>query len=342
MIRASIVGGSGYTGGELIRLLSGHEQVEINQVASASRPGKPVHSVNPNLRKSSAVRFCSPEELSECDILFLCLPHGQAMITIDHYMKLAPKIVDLGGDFRFQCADEFERWYGYPHSRPELLEQFSYGIAELHRDQIAESNFVSCAGCNATTLILGVLPVVRNFDVESIVAEAKVGSSEGGSQSSDGSHHPLRRGAVRSYRPVGHRHTGEMVQELGLKRISFAATSIEMVRGVAITAHIFLNGNTPQVKELWKVYRSQYANEPFIRIVRERSGLHRLPEPKHLAGTNYCDVGFESDPDGDRVVVISALDNLMKGAAGQAVQNMNIMLGLPETSGLEFIGLFPI
>ena len=199
-----------------------------------------------------------------------------------------------------------------------------------------------CAGCNATTLILGVLPVVRNFNVQSIVAEAKVGSSEGGSQSSDGSHHPLRRGAVRSYRPVGHRHTGEMLQELGLSQISFSATSIEMVRGVAVTAHLFLKGHVPQEKELWKAYRSQYAHEPFVRIVKERSGLHRLPEPKHLAGTNYCDVGFESDPDGGRVVVISALDNLMKGAAGQAVQNMNIMFGLPETSGLEFTGLFPV
>ncbi len=342
MIRVSIVGGSGYTGGELIRLLSGHEHVELHRVASASRPGKPVHSVNPNLRKSSAIKFCSPEELTECDVLFLCLPHGQAMNSIDHYMKLAPKIIDLGGDFRFENADDFERWYGKPHSRPEMLEQFCYGVAELHRDRIAKSEFVACAGCNATTLILGVLPVVHNFDVESIVAEAKVGSSEGGSQSSDGSHHPLRRGAVRSYRPVGHRHTGEMVQELGLDRISFSATSIEMVRGVAVTAHLFVGGDVPQEKELWKAYRGQYAQEPFVRIVKERSGLHRLPEPKHLAGTNYCDVGFESDPDGSRVVVISALDNLMKGAAGQAVQNMNIMFGLPETSGLEFTGLFPV
>ena len=342
MIRASIVGGSGYTGGELIRLLSGHEQVEINQIASASRAGKPVHSVNPNLRKSVAARFCSPEELTGCDVLFLCLPHGRAMNTIDHYMNLAPKIIDLGGDFRFLNAEDFERWYGMPHSRPKLLEKFCYGIAELHRDRIAETDYVACAGCNATTLILGVLPVVRNFNVQSIVAEAKVGSSEGGSQSSDGSHHPLRRGAVRSYRPVGHRHTGEMVQELGLSRISFSATSIEMVRGVAVTAHLFLNGHVPQEKELWKAYRSQYAHEPFVRIVKERSGLHRLPEPKHLAGTNYCDVGFESDPDGGRVVVISALDNLMKGAAGQAVQNMNIMFGLPESSGLEFTGLFPV
>lgn len=264
------------------------------------------------------------------------------MNRIDDLRRLAPKVIDLGGDFRFADAVDFERWYGNPHARPDMLGLFCYGIAELHRERIANSDLVACAGCNATALILGVLPVVRSFDVRSIVAEAKVGSSEGGSQSGDGSHHPLRRGAVRSYRPVGHRHTGEMIQELGLDRISFSATSIEMVRGVAVTAHLFLEGPIPSDKELWKAYRGQYAHEPFVRIVRDRSGLHRLPEPKHLAGTNYCDVGFESDPQGGRVVVISALDNLMKGAAGQAVQNMNIMFGLPESSGLEFTGLFPV
>ena len=342
MIRASIVGGSGYAGGELIRLLSGHEHVEAKQIASASRAGKFVHSVNPNLRKSFSFKFCAPQELAECDVLFLCLPHGQTMSAIDHYMSLAPKVIDLGGDFRLNEPAEFERWYGKPHSRIDILDKSCYGIAELHRDRIKQSDLVACAGCNATTVILGVLPIVNNFDVESIVAEAKVGSSEGGSQSSDGSHHPLRRGAVRSYRPVGHRHTGEMIQELGLAKISFSATSIEMVRGVAVTAHIFFNGDVPSEKDLWKAYRSQYSNEPFVRIVKERSGLHRLPEPKHLAGTNYCDVGFEVDSEGGRVVAISALDNLMKGAAGQAVQNMNIMFDLPETAGLEFTGLFPI
>ena len=342
MIHASIVGGSGYAGGELIRLLSGHEQVEIKQIASASRAGRPVHSVNPNLRKSVPLKFCAPQELAECDVLFLCLPHGQTMSAIDHYMTLAPKIIDLGGDFRLNDAEEFERWYGKTHSRPDMLDQFCYGIPELHRDRIADSDFVSCAGCNATTVILGVLPIVRHFKVESIVAEAKVGSSEGGSQSSDGSHHPLRRGAVRSYRPVGHRHTGEMMQELGLDRVSFSATSIEMVRGVAVTAHLFMDGKVPEDKELWKAYRNEYANEPFVRIVKDRSGLHRLPEPKHLAGTNYCDVGFETDPENGRIVAISALDNLMKGAAGQAIQNMNLMFGLPEAVGLEFTGLFPI
>ncbi len=342
MIRASIVGGSGYAGGELIRLLSAHDGVEIAQITSRSSAGRFVHTVNPNLRKSVTARFCAPDELTACDVLFLCMPHGETMKTIDRYRSMAPKIIDLGADFRLRRADEFERWYGKAHDRAELLDGFCYGIPELHRDRIADSDLVACSGCNATAVILGILPIVREFDVRSVVGEAKVGSSEAGSQSSDASHHPLRSGAVRSYRPVGHRHTGEMIQELGLEQIHFSATSIEMVRGIVATAHVFVNGPVPDDKALWKAYRSQYGREPFVRIVKERSGLHRYPEPKHLAGTNYCDVGFESDPDGGRIVVISAMDNLMKGAAGQAVQNMNIMFGLAETAGLEFQGLFPI
>ena len=341
-IRVSIIGGSGYTGGELIRLLSSHPQVEIVQIASRSKAGKFVHSVNPNLRKSVLLKYCAPEELTECDVMFLCLPHGEAMNSIHRYLDLSPKIIDLSADFRLNSPQEYSKWYGHQHASADLLEQFVYGVPELHRDKIAETNYVSCAGCNATAVILAVLPIMRAFDVDSIIAEVKVGSSEAGVQFSEGSHHPVRSGAVRSYKLVGHRHIGEMKQELEIDQICFSATSIDMVRGIVATCHVFTQQETPDEKELWKAYRQEYGNEPFMRIVKERSGIHRLPEPKHLSGTNFCDVGFERDPNGFRIVAVSALDNLMKGAAGQAVQNFNIMHGLPERTGLEFAGLFPV
>lgn len=341
MIKASIVGGAGFTGGELIRLLHSHPEVTIGQVSSRSRAGKFIHSVNPNLRKSVQMKFCSPDELIACDVLFLCLPHGMAMKSIDQYMALAPRIIDLSADFRLNSESAYEKAYGSSHLKPELLKEFTYGIAELNRDRIAASNLVSCAGCNATAVILALHPIVKSFQVESIVAEVKVGSSESGRQPTEGSHHPVRSGAVRSYRPTGHRHTEEMIQALGIDKISFSATSIDMVRGIVSTCHVFSEHQLPDERSLWKSYRQVYRDEPFVRVVKDQSGVHRYPEPRHLAGTNFCDVGFERDANNNRIVAISAIDNLMKGAAGQAVQNLNIMHGIPEQVGLEFTGLYP-
>ena len=342
MIRASIIGAAGYAGGELVRLLLGHPNVELVQVTSRSRCGKFVRSVNPNLRKLTDLKFTDTDaELKECDVLFLCLPHGLAMESIERYQRVAPKIVDLSADFRLNNSAAYETWYGKPHLNPALLDEFCYGIVEINRHRIAKSNCVACAGCNATAVILASLPLVRLGSVRSIVAEVKVGSSEGGSQINEASHHPLRSGAVRSYRPTGHRHLGEIKQELGINDVYLSATAIGMVRGAVATCHIFFESEAPSEKQLWQAYRQCYSQEPFIRIVKERIGAHRYPDPKHLAGSNFCDIGFEREVGGSRVVAISAIDNLMKGAAGQAVQNFNIMFGLPQTTGLEFPGLFP-
>ena len=341
MIKASIVGGAGFAGGELIRLLHGHPEVQIGQVASRSRAGKFVHSMNPNLRQQLSLKYCAPAQLTACDVLFLCLPHGEAVESIDRYMELAPRIIDLSADFRLDNPSAYASAYGGSHNRPDLLGEFVYGIAELNRDRIAQSNYVACAGCNATAVILALWPIVQSCAVESVVAEVKVGSSEAGRQANEASHHPLRSGAVRSYRPTGHRHVAEMRQALNIESISFSATSIEMVRGIVATCHVFAQQPLPNERELWKIYRHTYQSEPFVRIVKDRSGIHRYPEPRHLGGTNFCDVGFERDADNNRIVVISALDNLMKGAAGQAVQNLNLMHGLGEQTGLEFTGLFP-
>jgi N-acetyl-gamma-glutamyl-phosphate/LysW-gamma-L-alpha-aminoadipyl-6-phosphate reductase len=181
-----------------------------------------------------------------------------------------------------------------------------------------------------------------------IVIEGKTGSSAGGAESGPASHHPHRSGEMRSFAPTAHRHTAEIIQELGLQspnghgpNIAFSATAVEAVRGILVTSHVFLSDDLSE-KDLWKIYRAAYANEPFMRIVKESQGIHRYPNPKILSGTNYCDVGFERDPHSRRVVVMSALDNLMKGAAGQAVQALNVRFGWDERTGLDFPGLYPI
>ena len=345
-VNVSIVGASGYTGGELLRLLLFHPNVEVKQVTSENYTGKFVHKIHPNLRKTTTLKFVSANELEACDLLFLCLPHNSSQNKIDEYKKLAPKIIDLSADFRLKDLNEYEKWYGHKHARPELLNEFVYGIPELHREEMKKANYISSAGCNATASILGLYPLYKNGLVEEdrTVIEVKVGSSEGGNKVNEGSHHPERAGVVRSYQPTQHRHTAEMLQEMSFGKpiqIHFSATAIDMVRGLLATCHVFLKENL-QEKDIWKIYREAYGNEPFIRIVKESEGIYRFPEPKLLSGTNYCDIGFKKDEFSNRLVVISAIDNLMKGAAGQALQAFNIMYGFDERTGLEFPGLHPI
>lgn len=341
MIRASIAGASGYAGGELLRLLLGHPEVEVAEVSSERLAGKFAHGAHPNLRGATRLRFRPLDELSGCDVLFVCLPHGESSRRIDGFRRLAGRIVDLGADFRLRDPAAYQRWYGQPHPRPELLGRFVYGIPELHREALRDADLVASAGCNATAAILALRPLAAAGVVESAVIEVLVGSSEGGNQPTGASHHPERSGAARAFKPAGHRHLGEIREALGVADLHFSATSIEMVRGVLATCHVFPDRSLDD-RELWQIYREAYAGEPFVRIVKGRGGIHRYPEPGILAGSNYCDVGFERDPDSQRVVVMSALDNLMKGAAGQAVHAFNLMSGFTETAGLEFTGLHPI
>ncbi len=345
-LRASIVGGSGYVGGELLRLLLAHPDVDVAAVTSERQAGTPVSVLHPNLRRVTDLSFSAKASLQPCDVLFLCLPHGRAMEEIDRYLALAPKVIDLSADFRLRHAEQYPAWYGRPHARPDLLPRFVYGIPELHRQEMASAAWVSSAGCNATAVILALRPLYEQglVDPSRTVVEAKVGSSEGGAGASDASHHPERSGCVRSYKPTGHRHVAEMAQELPGAATApphFSATAVEMVRGILATCHVFLTDDVPE-KAIWQVYRRAYGQEPFVRIVKARDGVHRFPEPKLLAGTNFCDIGFERDAASRRLVVMSAIDNLMKGAAGQAVQALNIMHGLPETTGLGFAGLHPV
>jgi len=350
-LRVAIVGSSGYTGGELLRLLLSHPYVELILVTSNSNPGRYVHSVHPNLRKISTLRFSHPDDLAPCDILFLCLPHGVTAGEMERYRAIAPRIIDLSADFRLRSPALYEEWYGQPHIMPDLLDEAVYGLPELHREELPGAALVSGTGCMATAAILGLTPLYRAGlvnDALPLVVDAKVGSSAAGATPGPGSHHPERSGAVRSFQPTRHRHTAELIQELGLEvnvevrqQVAFSATAIELVRGVLVTAHVFLNESIDE-RTLWRLYRDAFQGEPFIRLVKERSGVYRYPEPKILAGSNFCDIGFELDRDQRCVVIIAALDNLMKGAAGNAVQALNSMCGWDESTALTFPGLHPV
>jgi N-acetyl-gamma-glutamyl-phosphate/LysW-gamma-L-alpha-aminoadipyl-6-phosphate reductase len=344
MIKASIVGASGYTGGELLRLLVGHPEIEVVQATSRSHLGEYLYQVHPNLRKQTALKFTDPETLEPVDVLFLALPHGEAQHKIDQVASVAPTLIDLSADFRLHDPKVYEQWYGSPHAAPAWLGKFVYGLPELHHEELKKAHYASGVGCNATASNLALLPLVRGglLDMEApVIIEIKVGSSEGGAEGNPGTHHPERAGVIRTFSSFGHRHTAEVIQELGIQNVSLTMTSVDLVRGVLATAHGTVNPGVA-TKDLWKAYRAAAAENPFLRVVKEQRGVYRVPEPKVLAGSNYADIGFELDESNGHVVSICAIDNLMKGASGTAVQCMNLMLGFEETKGLEFPGLHPI
>ena len=344
MTSVSIIGGSGYGGGELLRLLLAHPAVEVKQVTSRSHLGEYVYQVHPNLRKQTGLKFVDPAQVEPVDMLFLAQPHGQAQHHIDEYAVLVGKIIDLAADFRLRDAGFYEKWYGERHAAPEWLSKFVYGLPELHREELATADYVSGVGCNATASNLALLPLVKADLIDrsaSVIIEIKVGSSESGAEGNTGSHHAERASVIRTFSAFGHRHTAEVIQEMGVSNVSLTMTAVDLVRGVLATAHVQLKSGVEK-KDLWKAYRAAANENPFVRVVKESRGIFRVPEPKILAGSNYADIGFELDESTGHLVSICAIDNLMKGAAGSAVQCMNLMLGLDETTGLEFMGLHPI
>lgn len=342
--RVAIVGASGYVGGELLRLLLWHPEVTVVQATSRQYAGRYLYQVHPNLRGHTTLKFTHPDTLEACDLLFLALPHGQAAKRMDEYALLAPKVIDCSADFRLHDDDAYRRWYGEDHPAPAWRDQFVYGLPEVNREALRGANYASGVGCNATVTNLALLPLVRAelIDVSRpVIVDIKVGSSEGGAQYSESSHHPERSGAVRSFAPVGHRHTAEVLQVTGLSEVHLSVTAIEMVRGALATVQLFASQPVKD-KDLWQAYRSFAKEEPFVRVVKERMGVYRFPEPKILAGSNFADIGFSLEEATGRIVSIGAIDNMMKGAAGSAVQCMNLMCGYDETAGLSFPGLHPI
>ena len=338
---ASVVGGSGFTGGELLRLLDGHPSFDVVQATSRSKTNKTVGHSHPNLRHVD-LRFSSPEDLESVDVLFAATPHGVSMGQIDRYRDAADTVVDLSADFRLPTEASYEEWYD-GHDRPELLEQAEYALPELNRENLRGAEIIASGGCNATATILGLLPLFEADLLsgdEQVVVDVKVGSSEGGAGGGAASSHPERSGVVRPYAPTGHRHEAEIQEYLGLE-VSFTVHAVDMIRGASATCHVF--PNEPVTKgDLWGAYRGSYEEEPFVELVAGGGGVYRYPEPKAVAGTNRAEVGFELDPANKRVVVFSAIDNMMKGSAGQAVHATNVALGLEETAGLEFTGMHPV
>jgi len=350
-MRVGIVGASGYTGGELLRILLFHPKVEVTTAISREHAGEYLFRVHPNLRGTTDLKFSSLELskiVGQCDVVFTATPHGASAKLVPEFLKAGLKVLDLGADFRLKKPTDYKTWYGWEHSHPELLEEAVYGLPELHREEIRTAKLVACPGCMSTAAILELAPLVKANVIEKdkIIVDSKIGSTGAGGKPSTSTHHAERSGVVRPYKLAGHRHTAEIEQELsGVAgsqiTVSMSAHAVNIVRGILSTAHVFTT-KPLSAGDVWKIYRSLYTGEPFIRLVKDIKGVYRLPDPKVVIGSNFCDIGFELDSRVNRLVVVSAIDNLIKGAAGQAVQDFNIMMGINEKTGLENPGYHPV
>lgn len=348
-MKVSVMGGSGYAGGELLRLLLSHPSCQVQTVTSQRYEGEPLYRIHPNLRGVTNLRFNDhdTEAVLKSDVVFTALPHGKSLKVVPKLLEHGVKVIDLGADFRLKDPNAYRQYYGFEHEHPGLLEEGAYGLPELHREEIRKARLVSVPGCMATAAILGLAPVVAEglVHTDKIVIDAKIGSSGSGVSPTIASHHSERSDGVRPYKTVGHRHIAEIEQELkplaqGDIRVSFTPHAVGMVRGILTTSHTFTQKEIEK-KDVWKAYRTRYEKEPFVRMVSDNKGLYGLPNPKVTVGTNYCDIGFETDPHAERLVIFAAMDNLTKGAAGQAVQCYNITMGLDERTGLGSTGLHP-
>ena len=353
MVKVGILAASGYIGGELLRLLLQHPEVEVTTATSRRYAGEYVFRVHPNLRGITELKF-SPNDASKVaaasDVVFAALPHGESVKIVPQIADAGLRVVDLSADFRLSDKGQYPAWYGYEHPRADLLEKFIFAIPEINRDQVKGARLVSSPGCMAITAILALAPLLREkslgIDRDHIVVDAKVGSSGAGGKPSLSTHFSERFSVVRPYKPAGHRHSAEIEQVLGAMaqetvKVSMSAHAVNMVRGILVTSHLFTSG-APKPLDVWKAYRSMYTGSYFIRLVRDKQGPFRLPDPKLVVGSNFCDIGFEIEERTGRLVALSATDNLIKGAAGNAIQSMNLMLGFDEKTGLAMAPLHPV
>jgi len=351
MMRIGIIGGSGYVGSELLRLLLMHPQVEVTMVTSRQSAGEFIFNIHPNLRGLTQLKFV-PQDMDElqknCDLVFTATPHGGSVNLVPKLLEAGLKVIDMSADFRLKNPSDYDLYYGWSHAHPEMLKEAVYGLPELHREEIKQANLVACPGCMATSAILGLAPIIKDGLVENnkIIVDLKVGSSGGGSKATLASHHPERSGGVRPYQVVGHRHTAEVEQELTALsdepvKIGFTPHAVNMVRGILSTIHVFPKQPLTN-KDLWKALRGMYGTEPFIRLVKYQKGPYQLPDPKITLGTNFCDIGFEIDERVNRLLIFSAIDNMVKGAAGQGVQCLNLLMDIDETTGIKSTGFHPM
>ena len=345
MLKVGIYGASGYTGQELLRLLIGHPDTDVVTITSRKFKNVAVSEVYPAFAGITNLRFAdsSPENLvSSCEVVFLALPHGEAMKVAPEFVAAGMKVIDLSADFRLRDVSIYETWYA-KHAAPDLVKKAVYGLPELYRDDLKNAQFVANPGCYPTGIILGVAPLLKNgcINTSSIIADSKSGASGSGRELQLGSLFCEVNEGFRAYKIASHRHTPEIEQELGriantAIKISFTPHLVPANRGILSTIYADLHSDMSE-SEIFDIYEKFYGDEKFVRICKPGT----LPNISSVRGSNNCDIGIVADGRTGRVIIVSAIDNLVKGAAGQAVQNMNLMCGLPEDAGLNHISLFP-
>ncbi|MCU7916341.1 MAG: N-acetyl-gamma-glutamyl-phosphate reductase [Candidatus Thiodiazotropha sp. (ex Gloverina cf. vestifex)] len=344
MIKVGIIGGTGYTGVELLRLLASHPQCEVVTITSRAEAGKPVSALFPSLRGHFDLCFETPDaaNLKQCDLVFFATPNGIAMTQVPDLLAAGVRVIDLAADFRIKDQATWEHWYGMQHACPELLEEAVYGLPEINRQAVKQARLVANPGCYPTAVGLGFLPLVEAglIELDTLIADTKSGVSGAGRKASVGQLMGEVGESFKAYAIPGHRHQPEIRQTLSLAAdqpvgLTFVPHLLPMIRGIEATLYARLNNK--DVGDLQALFEERYLDEPFVDVMPE--GSH--PETRSVRGANHCRIAVHRPMDGEMLVISSVIDNLVKGAAGQAVQSMNLMFGLPETTGLEQVALLP-
>lgn len=339
-IDVAIIGASGYTGGELMRLLSRHNNVNIKYVTSRKNEGEYVSELHPNL-ETLDLKFSNPDPKDiDADLVFSALPHGASMKLVPEYLNNGSRVIDLSGDFRFKDIETYEKWYHKEHLHPELNAVF--GSPEINRELIKDADLIANPGCFVTGAILSSLPIVENELVDRIILDSKSGVSGAGVNPSATTHYPTCTDNVKPYSISNHRHTPEIREQLnnfgsGNVKISFTPHLVPVIRGIITTNHSFLLKDDVSAEDVYSLYSEYYKEEPFVQVLKD----NKVPLLASVRGSNNCQIGGISLDDMNHLVIVSAIDNLVKGASGQAIQNMNIMFGFDETEGLKEVGLYP-
>ncbi len=347
MINIGIIGVNGYAGGELLRLLALHPQAEIKVVTSRSQAGQPLSQVFPSFHGTKwgelLISDLSSSALDDCDLVFLAVPHGAAAELAFSFLKKGIKVIDLGADFRIKNVATYEQWYKLEHPHPSLLNEAVYGLPELKRKQIKKARLVGNPGCYPTSILLGIAPLLRAgfLDGQLIIADSKSGVSGAGRSIRNDLHFPEMEGDFRAYGLVSHRHIPEIEQEASLLagkkiKLSFTPHLVPIIRGIFSTIYLSSSKKSSTI-EITKLYQEFYQGESFVTVLPETD----LPQIKSVSFTNRCQIGVRYNPRTSQIIILSVIDNLVKGAAGQAIQNMNILFGLEETTGLNFPGIWP-
>jgi len=343
MIRAGIVGGTGYTGVELLRILAAHPDVDVTVVTSRTDAGLRVDALYPSLRKRIDAVFSLPdvEILAQCDVVFFATPNGTAMLMAEELLEHGVKVIDLSADFRLQDAEEWRCWYGIEHACPDLIKKAVYGLPEVNREAIKQAELIACPGCYPTAVQLGFLPLIESglVDTQHLIADVKSGVSGAGRKAELAMLMSETGESFKAYSAGGHRHLPEIVQ--GLARaagccvnLTFVPHLTPMIRGIHATLYGRLTSDAADIQAL---YQQRYNNEPFVDVLPQ--GSH--PDTRNVRGSNNCQMSIHQPQGGQTVVVLSVIDNLVKGASGQAIQAMNLMFGFEESQGLNALALYP-